>query len=293
LVGETSNITPEIGNEFLKNEELDMFFEFDHSMCDMNGFVPIFKKKFKAKNLINPMIKWQNAVPWIGVYLENHDQRRSLTRYGNEEKYYKESAKALSMFLLSLKGTPFIYQGEEIGMVDLKNNTIDDLDDCLAKSAIDSAHKLLKISKKKAFNMVNKTVNRDHARTPFQWDSSVNAGFNKGAKPWLLINSNYEDGINVEDESKDPNSILNFYKEMIKLRNENDTLKFGTFTRVKSNKNVAKFIRESDDEELLVVVNLSDKTIKDIRNEGEVLGMIYNEHIYLKKKEEQYKKNRS
>ena len=111
LVGETSNITPEIGNEFLKNGELDMFFEFDHSMCDMNSFVPIFKKKFKAKNLIDPIFKWQNAVPWIGVYLENHDQRRSVTRYGNEDKYYKESAKALCMFLLSLKGTIFIYQG--------------------------------------------------------------------------------------------------------------------------------------------------------------------------------------
>ena len=271
LVGETSNITPEIGNEFLKNGELDMFFEFDHSMCDMNSFVPIFKKKFKAKNLIDPIFKWQNAVPWIGVYLENHDQRRSVTRYGNEDKYYKESAKALCMFLLSLKGTIFIYQGEEIGMVDLKGNTIEDLDDCLAKSAIDSAHKLLKISRKKAFNLVNKTVNRDHARTPFQWNSKGNAGFNCGHKTWLMMNSNYTQGVNVEDELNDPNSILNFYKEMIKLRNENDTLKFGKFIKVKSNKNVAKFIRESEDETLLIVVNLSAKVVKDNREEKEVL----------------------
>lgn len=271
LVGETSNITPEIGNEFLKNGELDMFFEFDHSMCDMNSFVPIFKKKFKAKNLINPIFKWQNAVPWIGVYLENHDQRRSVTRYGNEDKYYKESAKALCMFLLSLKGTIFIYQGEEIGMVDLKGNTIEDLDDCLAKSAIDSAHKLLKVSKNKAFEMVNKTVNRDHARTPFQWNSKGNAGFNRGHKTWLMMNSNYTQGVNVEDELNDPNSILNFYKEMIKLRNENDTLKFGKFIKVKSNKNVAKFIRESEDETLLIVVNLTAKVVKDNREEKEVL----------------------
>jgi oligo-1,6-glucosidase len=90
LVGETSNITPEIGREFLNNKELDLFFEFDHSMCDMNKLVPIFKKKFKPRNLIKPMFKWQDAVDWIGIYLENHDQRRSVTRYGNEDKYHAQ-----------------------------------------------------------------------------------------------------------------------------------------------------------------------------------------------------------
>lgn len=271
LVGETSNITPEIGKEFLANGELDMFFEFDHSMCDMVKLVPIFKRKFKPKNLIKPMFKWQTAVDWIGVYLENHDQRRSVTRYGNEKEYYKESAKALAMFLLSLKGTPFIYQGQEIGMLDLKNNTIEDLDDCLAKSAINSAKSILHISEKKAFKLVNRTVNRDHARTPFQWNSNVNAGFNKGHKPWLMINDNYLDGINVEDELKDDNSILNFYKQMISLRNENDTLKFGEFIKLKSSNKVAKFIRKNDDVELLIVVNLSNKTVKDKRDNFDIL----------------------
>ena len=271
LVGETSNITPEIGREFLKNRELDMFFEFDHSMCDMNKLIPIFKKKFKPYNLIKPMFKWQTAVDWIGVYLENHDQRRSVTRYGNEDKYHKESSKALGMFLLSLKGTPFVYQGQEIGMTDLKNNTIEDLDDCLSKSAIQSARDILHISEEKAFNLVNKTVNRDHARTPFQWENSLNAGFNNGNKTWLKINDNYQNGINAKDQENDPNSILNFYRQMIKVRNENDTLKFGEFIKVKSNKNVAKFIRQSEEETLLVVVNLSNKTIKDKRDDLEVL----------------------
>ena len=271
LVGETSNITPEIGREFLKNRELDMFFEFDHSMCDMNKLIPIFKKKFKPYNLIKPMFKWQTAVDWIGVYLENHDQRRSVTRYGNEDKYHKESSKALGMFLLSLKGTPFVYQGQEIGMTDLKNNTIEDLDDCLSKSAIQSARDILHISEEKAFNLVNKTVNRDHARTPFQWENSLNAGFNNGNKTWLKINDNYQNVINVKDQENDPNSILNFYRQMIKVRNENDTLKFGEFIKVKSNKNVAKFIIQSEEETLLVVVNLSNKTIKDKRDDLEVL----------------------
>ena len=145
LVGETSNVTPEIGNIFLKNGELDMFFEFEHSFCDENKLLPILKKKFKPKNLIKPIFKWQESVPWLGVYLENHDQRRSVSRYGSD-KYYKESAKALSVFLLSLKGTIFIYEGEEIGMTDYKNYSYEDLNDCASISTINTAMRLLHLS---------------------------------------------------------------------------------------------------------------------------------------------------
>lgn len=263
FVGETSNITPEIANKFLETRSLDMFFEFDHSFCDMNKIIPIFKKKFRPKNLIDPVLKWQSAVPWIGAYLENHDQRRSITRYGNEDKYYKESAKALGLFLLTLKGTPFIYQGEEIGMLDNKDFTIDDLDDCLTKQGLDSASKILHISKEKCFKLANNTINRDHARTPFQWNKGVNAGFTEGCKPWLKVNKNYLEGVNVEDEEKDENSILNFYKKVINFRNNSDILKFGDFKRIKSNKNLAKFTRSDDENSYLIIVNLSSKKIKD------------------------------
>ena len=262
FVGETSNITPKIANEFLSNGELDMFFEFDHSMIDMNSLIPIFKKKYKPCKMIKSIFKWQKAVPWIGVYLENHDQRRSVTRFGDELDLYKESAKALCMFLLSLKGTPFIYQGQEIGLLDYKDYTLEDLDDCLAKSAINSACSILSISKEKAFKLVNATVNRDHARSPFQWNENVNAGFNDGGKTWLKVNENYKDGINVNEEEKDQNSILSFYKKMIKVRNESSALKSSSFEKVKSNKNVACFIRSDERETLLIEVNLSNKKIK-------------------------------
>ena len=263
LVGETSNITPEIGNKFLSRGCLQLFFEFEHAFCDMNGFIPIFKKKFKPKNLINPLLKWQDEVPWIGAYLENHDQRRSVTRFGNEEKYWKESAKALAMFLLSLKGTPFIYQGQEIGTVDYKDLSYEDTNDCMAKSAVQSAKQILKLKTSTAFKMVNRTVNRDHARNPMQWENSFNAGFNDGATTWLKVNKTYEKGINVEDQMQDPSSILRFYKKMIEFRNNSKTLQEGTFVRAKSNCNVAKFIRQTFDETLLIVVNLSSKTIKE------------------------------
>jgi oligo-1,6-glucosidase len=240
-----------------------MFFEFEHAFCDMNSFIPIFKKKFKPKNLINPLLKWQDEVPWIGAYLENHDQRRSVTRFGNEEKYWKESAKALAMFLLSLKGTPFIYQGQEIGTVDYKDLSFEETNDCMAKSAVQSAKQILKLKTSTAFKMVNRTVNRDHARNPMQWENSFNAGFNDGATTWLKVNKTYEKGINVEDQMKDPSSILRFYKKMIEFRNNNKTLQEGTFLRAKSNCNVAKFIRQTFEETLLIVVNLSGKTIKE------------------------------
>ncbi len=262
LVGETSNVTPEIGNIFLKNGELDMFFEFEHSFCDENKFLPILKKKFKPKNLIKPIFKWQESVPWLGVYLENHDQRRSVSRYGSD-KYYKESAKALSVFLLSLKGTIFIYEGEEIGMTDYKNYSYEDLNDCASISTINTAMRLLHLSRDKVFKMINETINRDHARSPMQWDNTSNAGFNNGTKTWLKVNENYKDGINVKDELNDPNSILHFYKKMISFRNSSEALKFGEFNRVKSNKNVAKFIRKYNDSTLLIIVNLSSKNIKD------------------------------
>ena len=272
LIGETSNITPETGNKFLKTRGLDMFFEFEHSFCDMNGLVPIFRKKFKPCNLIDPILVWQEKVPWIAIYLENHDQRRSITRYGDEAKYYKPSAKALCMFLLSLKGTPFIYQGEEIGMTDYHDEYgLKDLDDCLTHMAIDSAKKLLHIKEETAFKLAQRTINRDNARSPMQWNNKVNAGFNEGSKPWLKVNSNYKHGLNVETELNDEDSILHFYKEMIKFRNESKTLQEGEFIRLRSNKNVAKFLRKTKEETLLISINLSSKLVKDDFDNYEIL----------------------
>lgn len=269
LVGETSNVNFETGNRFLNERCLDMFFEFDHAMVDEFKLAPVFKVKYKSKKLINSIFAWQENIPWIGCYLENHDQRRSVTRFGVDDlndKFYKKSAKALAMFLFSLKGTIFLYEGQEIGMTDYKNFSIEDLDDCASKYAIETVQKILKCNKEKAFKMVNSTVNRDHARSPMQWDNSVNAGFNSGHKTWLKVNENYLKGVNVEEERKDSDSILNFYKKMIKFRNESNELKFGSFERVKINKNVASFKRKLDKDELLVVVNLSNKKIKYSNN---------------------------
>lgn len=280
LVGETSSLTPKIGQEFIDRRALDMFFEFDHAFCKSFKLVPIFKKPvYKAKLLFKPIFKWQKEVSWIGAYLENHDQLRSVSRFGDEKKFFKESAKALSLFLLSLKGTIFIYQGQEIGTLNYKNLTYEETDDCMAKNATETAMKILHVSKRRAFKWVNDTVNRDHARAPFQWDDSINGGFNEGHQTWIKINDNYKN-INVKNEVNDKNSILNFYKKMIHFRNHSDTLKYGSFEEIKSNSYVAKFLRRTNDETLLIVANLSNKQIKDkkLDETKEILVSNYDKH---------------
>ncbi len=281
LVGETSAITPKMGNKFLSTGALDLFFEFDHAFCMSNKFVPIFKKKkFKAKYLLKPLFKWQEVVPIIGAYLENHDQLRSVSRFGNTSKYYKESAKALGMLLLSLKGTIFIYQGEEFGTLNYPDLTYEDTNDCMTKEVVNTVMKILHLSKEKAFKLVNETVNRDHARAPIAWDNTINGGFNLGHKPWIKVNSLYKEGINAQDNLLDKDSILNFYKEMIKLRNNNDTLKHGEFIKVKSNSNLGKFIRKTGKETLEIVINLSSKVIKNkVDNNYKVLLSTYKDSL--------------
>lgn len=181
-------------------------------------------------------------VPWIANYLENHDQLRSVNRYGDATKCYKESAKMLAIFLLSLKGTPFIYQGEEIGSLNIPNASLKDCKDVAAITTTQTVKRLLKVSESKAFKMVNETINRDHARTPMQWANTVNGGFNAGSSTWLKVNPLFE-AINVEDELKDPTSILNFYKKIIKFRNESDVLKFGEFKEEALKKDIVSFFR--------------------------------------------------
>jgi len=283
FIGETSSLTPKIGNKFISRGALDMFFEFEHSYAD-TFILPIFKrKKYKSRKLIRPIFKYQEKVPWMAVYLENHDQPRSNSRFGEASNaLWKLSAKALSIFLLSLRGTIFIYEGEEIGMTNYKDISYNEINDCMSKEVINSIIKILKVDENKALNMVNKTINRDHARSPMQWSNLTNAGFNMGFKTWIKVNEDYKKGINVEDEEKEPDSILNFYKKMIKFRNKSKILKEGIFKKLKSHPDVAKFSRTLNNETLIIVVNLAKRTIKDkniIKDKEDILISNYENHF--------------
>lgn len=282
LVGETGVLNKEVGNRLLNERCLDMFFEFDHIYADKSKLIPVFKRKFDARRLVKPIFKWQKDVPWIANYLENHDQLRSVNRYGNTGKYYKESAKLLALFLLTLKGTPFIYQGEEIGTLNNPNASLKNCKDIAAITTTDTFSKLTKLNKEKSFKFINETINRDHARTPMQWSNDVNGGFNSGTETWINVNEGYKN-INVANELSDENSILNFYKKMIKFRNESDVLKKGDFKEEFVSKYIVSYFRSFENKTYQIILNFSDKKRKfnEVLNIKQVFAN-YDEEINLK-----------
>lgn len=256
LVGETFGIDYKSAKRFIDERCLDMFFEFDHAAADKDPNNPLFKAKFSVKRLIEPIFRWQHEIGWMANYLENHDQLRSVSRYGDDGRYHKESAKLLALFLLTLKGTPFIYQGEEIGMRNLKDRTIENCKDISLLSNVKTLANKLNIPLKESFNILNQTENRDHTRTPMQRNKQVNAGFNKGSKPWIDTGNDYAQ-INVEDELNDEDSILNFYKKLIHFRNNNETLIDGDILEEIISDNIVAYFRRYNDEKLFVLLNFS------------------------------------
>lgn len=261
LVGETGNITPKIGQRLIKERCLDTFFEFEHPNA-YRGILPIFKKKFNPKQFMNLIMKWQHSLPWMANYLENHDQLRSINMYGNEDKYYLESGKLLATLLLTLKGTPFIYQGEEIGMLNNDNLRLSETNDICAHMVFKTAKRILKFySDEKLDELIANSINRDQARSPFQWSDDVNAGFNEGAKTWIPIHNDYEK-INANCSVFDSNSIFNYYKKLIEIRKNNLALLLGEIKEEVISKSLIVYSRYQENEKFLIVLNFSDKTIK-------------------------------
>jgi len=165
---------------------------------------------------MNTLIRWQQEVDWNTLYLENHDQPRSTTRFGSKE-YSRESAKMLALLLLTLRGTPFIYQGQEIGMTNGEFNSIADFRDVEAHTVWEISSRL-KFPRWLRMKMLRFT-SRDNARTPMQWDGSPNGGFSSSpdTEAWLRVNSNCT-AINVAQQKEDEGSLLSWYKKLIQLR---------------------------------------------------------------------------
>jgi len=235
--------------------ELDMVFYFDHLNVDrrIEKYVP---KKFSAKKLLAVMTKWQQGLEWNALYLENHDQPRIVSHYGDDGLYWERSAKLLATLLLTQRGTPYIYQGQEIGMTNFDFKSLSQLND-VETIGVDKLMRKLKVPAKLRWKWLS-AASRDNARTPMQWSSEPGAGFTKG-EPWLGINSNYIE-INYEEQKKREDSILNYYKELIALRASNETLKYGDFAPVYANKQVLSFTRtKQGDEQLAIVLNMSGK----------------------------------
>jgi oligo-1,6-glucosidase len=254
VIGETNNVTYQDVNRFNK-EECSMCFEFTH----------VSKAHYKPQNFIKIIRGWQENVEWNANYLENHDQNRSIPKYGDAKHYYKQTGKALCLLNLLLRGTPFIYQGEEIGMLNYPK-----LDWSVTKDVVPfnirkiAKHYLIPYCFVKKFCYDH---DRDNERMPMQWSSKTMAGFTSSSSSWLPIGPDYKK-INVEDNLKDPDSILNFYKKVLKLREEHACLRRGKIAfddRVPSG--VISFLREDEKEKIRVVINLT-KHVKRINLVG-------------------------
>ncbi|SDI31794.1 oligo-1,6-glucosidase [Pseudobutyrivibrio sp. 49] len=255
IVGETILVTPNEAKLLCDENrgELDAIFFFEHMDVDSRGGVKWLKKRYKPDKLIRILDKWQNALEIPANYLENHDQVRSVNHFGNTKEYWEKSAKLLCGLNLSLKGIPFIFEGEEIGMTNGDFRGLRDIKD-IESYNINQAMKRMLLTHKLRRKLILRT-SRDNARTPVQWDSSENAGFTSG-EPWLRINEN-KSYINVETETEDENSILNFYKQMIDFRKNSKALSEGTYRKVAAPSDVYIFTREAKDERLYIYCNLS------------------------------------
>lgn len=252
-VGETTDINLKAAKTFTEGE-LSTIFPFDHTSVDQ-WKLPVFKVKYQPKKMIDALTKWQENLDWNTIFFENHDQPRSLSRFGHEGKYRKESGKMLATILLTLRGTCYIFEGQEIGMTNCEFNDMSELRDISSVNVYNLLRKF-HVGHKLAWKLVMNFA-RDHGRTPMPWNDRPNGGFSIIA-PWLKANPKYP-VINVEKEQSDPNSIWHYYQDLLHLKDQSVGLKEGTFKKLRSHPDVFAFIRETPTEKYLVVANMGKK----------------------------------
>ncbi len=259
-IAEASGVKIEDLEEWAGNEngKFSMIFQFEHMhLWDMDNTQKSTLIEFKKT-----LSSWQDAIDkdgWIALFLENHDLTRCVSKLGDENKYWKESAKALALMYFMQMGTPFIYQGQEIGMTNADYNSIDDFNDV---ATIYQYNERVQqgMSEEESLAIVKATT-RDNSRTPMQWNSKENGGFTTGT-PWMKVNKNNEK-INVEDELKDNDSILNFYKKMIKIRKENKSLTYGKYELIlEGHDKIYAYTRTLNNEKYIIITNISEEKVK-------------------------------
>ena len=263
-VGETWGATPEIAKQYSNpdNQELSMVFQFEHIGLQHKPDSPKweYEKELDVSALKTIFNKWQTELElgqgWNSLFWNNHDLPRILSMWGDTGVYREKSAKALAILLHLMRGTPYIYQGEEIGMTNYPFRTLEELNDIeslnYAKEALEKGGSIEVIMDQ------IRQVGRDNARTPMQWDTSKNAGFSISDKTWLPINPNYKD-INVESALANPESIFYTYQKLVELRKTQDWLVDADFELLETTDKVFAYIRKTKDSSYLVVVNLSDQ----------------------------------
>lgn len=253
VIGETFAVDIPNGLRFLENHELDMFFTFEHMDVDkrLGG---AFRKPFKPESLKEVLYSYQKRIPWNALYFENHDQHRSLERFGDVKKFRDQSAKALATLLLTLKGTPFIYEGQELGMLNGPAKDPSLSQDCsvwMINNLCKKMHLPGFIRKKLTANL-----DRDRSRTMVYWDESI---FDKPA--WMPAPKD-DPSYSASSQIEDPNSIYSYYKALIALRYENEELTEGEFVEIESDGPLFIYKRVLGEKSILLIVNLSKRWMK-------------------------------
>jgi len=260
--------------------ELNMLYHFEGMSLGLlpNQFKVPDPNGFNLIEFKNIYTRWDEIFEdkgWGTVYLGNHDQPRIVTRWGNDAPEFRElSSKMLTTFLMTMRATPYYYNGDELGMNNIKFDSIDDYRD------VETINMYQQIKNKggdvKAFLEAQKIMARDNSRTPFQWDDSANAGFTTGT-PWLKVNPNYKT-INAAAQENDKNSCLNYFRKMVQLRKDNLVLVYGKYTLLdKNNKHVYAYTRELNNNKLLVLLNFSAQNAEvntgiDVSNAKVLIG---------------------
>ena len=255
-VSEGAGSSPEDAIQFVDpdRKELDMAYHFES--VDIGNHVKDFGLA-KYKQIFSRYDETFKEKGWLSIFLANHDQPRMVSKFGNDTAEFRElSSKMLSTFVMTMRGTPYYYYGDELGMVNIRFNDINDYND------VETRNKYTQIKNAggdlDAYMENRKQTSRENGRTPFQWDTTENAGFTTG-KPWLKVNSNHNI-INAEAQEKDPNSVLNYFRQLVQLRKQDLTLVYGAYTLLdKDNPDVFAYTRELDGKKLLILLNFSEK----------------------------------
>lgn len=275
-VGETPGLSVERALKYVQEDrhELEMVFTFDHVSLDGGDYGKWSQKRTDLVDLKKAIMKWVKGCEnggWNSLYLDNHDQPRAVSRFGDDGEYHEMSAKCLALTLHLMRGTPYVYQGEELGMT---NYHFTSLEECRDIEEINAYKDLVTdrhiYSDQEMLENIS-SKGRDNARTPMQWDDSQNAGFTTGT-PWINVNPNYKT-INAAAQVNDPNSIYNFYKQLIALRHAHDIIVYGEMDLLYEDAHdLFAYTRSYNDEKITVLANWSDHEVTyDLTPEGDLL----------------------
>ncbi len=264
-VGECSGVTIDEAKKYAGSDrnELSMVFQFEHMDVDADPNNKWTDKKMRLTDLKKIMSKWQNEladVAWNSLFWDNHDQPRVVSRFGNDSpKYREKSAKMLATCLHMMQGTPYVYQGEELGMTNVPFEKIEDFRDL---DSINAYHELTGKGIFTEAEMIKylRVKSRDNARTPMQWDASENAGFSSGT-PWIMVNPNYKE-INASEQTSRADSVFHYYQKLIALRHQHDIIVYGSYELLlPEDEKVYAYVRKLDGQELLTVCNFTDEEV--------------------------------